>query len=183
MKKWGKSLAALAVLAVLFSFGALRNSAQSSSTDQNLLTPAPVKTQPQSKSNQQPPTNVQDKKVETKQLAVTQQIPFQALTQNDNTLPKGVSKIATQGVNGTKLITYKVTYIEGLETAREKLSEVVSTQPIDQITKVGTHEAELHADSNSPAGATALCADGILSYAQNHQGACSRHGGVSIWYQ
>jgi hypothetical protein len=183
MKKWGKSIAALAILVVLFSFGALRNSTQSSSTHQNHLTPAPVKTQTQSKSKQQPPTNIQDKKVETKQLAVTQQIPFQSVNQNDNTLPKGVSRIAAKGANGAKLITYKVTYIEGLETAREKLSEVVTTQPIDQVTKVGTHEAELHADSNSPAGATALCADGILSYAQNHQWACLRHGGVTIWYQ
>jgi hypothetical protein len=183
MKRWGKILAALAVIAVLFSFGVLRNSAQSSSTHQNHSTPAPVKNQPQSKSKQQPPTSIQDKKIETKQIAVSQQIPFQAVAQNDNTLPKGVSKIAVQGVNGAKLITYKVTYIEGLETAREKLSEVVSTRPIDQITKIGTHEVELHADSNSPAGASALCADGNLSYTQDHQWACLRHGGVSIWYQ
>ena len=31
-------------------------------------------------------------------------------------------------------------------------------------------------------GATALCADGSLSYAEHHQGACSKHGGVSGLY-
>jgi len=30
--------------------------------------------------------------------------------------------------------------------------------------------------------AAALCSDGTYSYAVHHQGACSRHGGVEIWY-
>lgn len=34
-----------------------------------------------------------------------------------------------------------------------------------------------------PAGATALCNDGTYSYAAHHQGACSHHGGVKIFYQ
>lgn len=33
-----------------------------------------------------------------------------------------------------------------------------------------------------PAGATALCNDGTYSYAANHQGACSHHGGVAVFY-
>ncbi|MCX6511721.1 MAG: DUF3761 domain-containing protein [Actinobacteria bacterium] len=32
-------------------------------------------------------------------------------------------------------------------------------------------------------GATALCRDGTYSYAAGHSGACSRHGGVAIWYR
>lgn len=32
-------------------------------------------------------------------------------------------------------------------------------------------------------GATALCKDGSFSYAAHHQGACSRHGGVSVFYK
>lgn len=31
-------------------------------------------------------------------------------------------------------------------------------------------------------GATAQCNDGTLSYSQHHQGTCSHHGGVAIWY-
>ncbi|MER6532273.1 DUF3761 domain-containing protein [Streptomyces sp900105755] len=33
------------------------------------------------------------------------------------------------------------------------------------------------------AGATALCNDGTYSYAAHHQGACSHHGGVAIFYR
>jgi Protein of unknown function (DUF3761) len=31
--------------------------------------------------------------------------------------------------------------------------------------------------------ATALCVDGTYSYAASHQGACSHHGGVSVFYR
>jgi hypothetical protein len=31
-------------------------------------------------------------------------------------------------------------------------------------------------------GATALCNDGTYSYAAHHQGACSHHGGVAVFY-
>lgn len=33
-----------------------------------------------------------------------------------------------------------------------------------------------------PSNATALCNDGTYSYAVNHRGACSHHGGVAHWY-
>jgi hypothetical protein len=33
-----------------------------------------------------------------------------------------------------------------------------------------------------PNGATALCNDGTYSYAAHHQGACSHHGGVRVFY-
>lgn len=37
------------------------------------------------------------------------------------------------------------------------------------------------ADSHS--GATAMCRDGSLSFAAHHQGACSHHGGVAVFYK
>jgi hypothetical protein len=32
-------------------------------------------------------------------------------------------------------------------------------------------------------GATAKCNDGTFSYAAHHQGACSHHGGVAVFYK
>ncbi|MGW0094876.1 DUF3761 domain-containing protein [Streptomyces sp. NPDC003328] len=37
--------------------------------------------------------------------------------------------------------------------------------------------------TSHPAGATALCNDGTYSYAAHHQGACSHHGGVAVFYR
>ena len=39
------------------------------------------------------------------------------------------------------------------------------------------------ATPDNPSGATALCNDGTYSYAANHQGACSRHGGVKTFFK
>ena len=36
---------------------------------------------------------------------------------------------------------------------------------------------------DSSGGATALCNDGTLSYSAHHQGTCSHHGGVAVWYK
>jgi Protein of unknown function (DUF3761) len=35
----------------------------------------------------------------------------------------------------------------------------------------------------APGGGTALCNDGTYSYAAHHQGACSGHGGVKVFYK
>jgi uncharacterized membrane protein YgcG len=37
--------------------------------------------------------------------------------------------------------------------------------------------------TSHPAGATALCNDGTYSYAAHHQGACSHHDGVAVFYR
>jgi hypothetical protein len=38
-------------------------------------------------------------------------------------------------------------------------------------------------DSGVPSGALALCKDGTYSFAAHHQGACSSHGGVAVFYR
>lgn len=37
--------------------------------------------------------------------------------------------------------------------------------------------------SSSHGGATAKCNDGTLSYSAHHQGTCSHHDGVAVWYK
>ena len=43
-------------------------------------------------------------------------------------------------------------------------------------------KAPTKSPANAP-GATAKCKDGTYSYAKQHRGACSRHGGVAEWYK
>jgi hypothetical protein len=49
-------------------------------------------------------------------------------------------------------------------------------------TQHSTHHREPPV-SNPGNGATALCNDGTYSYAAHHQGDCSHHGGVKIFYK
>lgn len=42
---------------------------------------------------------------------------------------------------------------------------------------------ETTAAAGNPNGATAMCNDGTYSFAAHHQGACSSHGGVAVFYK
>jgi Protein of unknown function (DUF3761) len=44
-----------------------------------------------------------------------------------------------------------------------------------------THHTEPPVNDHD--GATALCNDGTLSYSAHHQGTCSHHHGVAVWYK
>lgn len=65
-------------------------------------------------------------------------IPFGATTVEDPALASGSSFVSTAGVAGILTITYSVTTRDGVEVGREKISEVVTTAPVDEVTTVGT---------------------------------------------
>jgi hypothetical protein len=181
MKRLGKALVALIVLGGLLVFATHNSSGNGSIKDSHA--PAQAKTQSQNKPQKIPEAEVQAKKVEIKETKETQAVPFQSITQKDPSLESGQSTIITQGVNGMKIITYKITYTDSVETSKQKTSEIITTQPITQVTKIGTYITPKPPSPSGPAGATALCVDGWISYAEHHQGACSEHGGVNIWYR
>jgi hypothetical protein len=79
--------------------------------------------------------------VSTKTETITQSIAFDTKTQEDASLSKGTSLVRVPGQNGTKTLTYLVTYTEGIETNRELQKQEVTVQPTTQITAVGTYVA------------------------------------------
>lgn len=90
-----------------------------------------------------PPTPTQPAApvVETKTVTETQPIAFTEKTVNDSSLAKGTRQTRTAGVNGSKTLTYEVTYTNGVETGRKLVNEVVTQQPVNQLTAVGTKVA------------------------------------------
>lgn len=100
---------------------------------------------------------VVDVKTETKKEPIT----FQTTNENDSTLASGQTKVKQEGKDGQKEITFKVTYIDGTETAREKVLEKVVSDPVNKIILVGTKVATPNVDGNymqplgsNPVGAT-----------------------------
>ncbi|MFM0779298.1 G5 domain-containing protein [Streptococcus suis] len=57
----------------------------------------------------------------------------------DTSLPAGESKVLTQGVDGKRTVTTKVTYTNNVETARE----VVATETIEPVTEVIAYNDEV----------------------------------------
>ncbi|MDO9355856.1 MAG: G5 domain-containing protein [Solirubrobacteraceae bacterium] len=47
---------------------------------------------------------------------------------------------ATIGVNGTKVTTYRVKYVDGEEVSRELASEAVTVAPVNEVTSNGTRQ-------------------------------------------
>lgn len=140
-------------------------------------------------------------KVEKKTVTETSTIPFGTINRDDSSLAKGTSKTIQAGVAGERVITYEVTYRNGQETGREKISEKVTKTAVDRVVANGTYVKVEPSCSNGtyvnsagntvcrpvesvtvPAGASAKCRDGTYSYSQSRRGTCSHHGGVAVWY-
>ena len=68
----------------------------------------------------------------------TEVIPFEKETVYDDTLDEGYEEVTRQGVNGEETIIYEVTYVNDVETDRTETSRSVTTEPINEITTIGT---------------------------------------------
>ena len=76
--------------------------------------------------------------VRVKEEVVTESIPFETKTVENPEVDKGVTNTLSEGKAGSKEITYKVTYKNGVEASREKVKEVVVTEPTPKVVEVGT---------------------------------------------
>ena len=69
----------------------------------------------------------------------TEVVPFQTITQNDATLPKGQTKVVQEGVNGARTILTEVTTVDGKQTSKV-LENTITKQPVNKVIAVGTKE-------------------------------------------
>jgi hypothetical protein len=76
--------------------------------------------------------------VERRTDTQTQAIPFERRTTEDSSLPAGTQEVRTQGVPGEKTLTFEVTLTNGVETERKLVKELVTKNPVTEVTAVGT---------------------------------------------
>lgn len=80
-------------------------------------------------------------RTETKEVS----IPYSTQTVQDSSRAKGTSYVKTEGKNGEKVETYKVTYSDGKVVSRELISSRVVTEPVAKVIVEGTYvEPELN---------------------------------------
>jgi uncharacterized protein YabE (DUF348 family) len=91
-------------------------------------------------------------------VAESAEIPFDTAQSEDVTLTNGKTVIDTRGTVGEKSVTYRVTYIDGLEAVREPLAESVSTAPVTQVQRIGTKPVVTVAVPATPATPSAPAA-------------------------
>ncbi len=86
------------------------------------------------------PTPTPTPEVTTNEIVVTEVVEFERTTQDDPGRDVGSSAVVQAGVNGTRTITYLVTYIDGVETERVVTSDEVTVTAVPEITAVGTRQ-------------------------------------------
>jgi hypothetical protein len=73
------------------------------------------------------------------QVDVSTVVPFERTTVDDPQLDVGKTAV-TAGADGSKVTTYRVTYVDGVEVTRELVSETVAVAPVNEVTSNGTRQ-------------------------------------------
>ena len=108
-------------------------------TDQVLSTSTEVTKEPVNQQVSRGTKPIEGTKVETREEA----IPFETKTEEDDTLKRGTTKVAQEGVDGKKQITETYKTIRGEKTSdAPTVEEKVILQPQDKIIKKGTKGLE-----------------------------------------
>ena len=108
-------------------------------TNPNNPTPQP-NPQPQPEYKTTPDEGPKVPIVEKPELKVTKEVvPFETIEQNDDTLPKGQTKVIKEGVNGERTVLTEVSTVDGVQT-RKVVDNSITTQPVNKIVAVGTKE-------------------------------------------
>lgn len=77
-------------------------------------------------------------RVEYKDTSKDIVIPYQTLKRETDSLRKGETEVATDGVNGKKRIVTRTKYVNGVYATEETVSETVLVQPVNEVIDVGT---------------------------------------------
>lgn len=65
-------------------------------------------------------------------------IEAKEVVKKDPSAFKGQERVVTKGEDGTELVSYSVTYVDGVEVSRERTISVVVEEPTHKVVSVGT---------------------------------------------
>jgi len=138
----------VAVLVLLFTtvgFGTVLGATEPESVKQSRVLEASNKLKAEEKNKTEAMKIEADNKAkeaskpQVKTETAVEAIAFAVTNQETNTLDKGVTKVSVVGQNGEQTTTFSVTYVNGLEAAREIVKKETTVQPINQVNLVGTY--------------------------------------------
>ena len=78
------------------------------------------------------------------------EIPFATTTKDDPARVKGQRKVLTAGVTGSHTVVNRITTVDGVETARDALSDTVTAAPVDEVVAVGTKPLPVRVATAAP---------------------------------
>ncbi|WOF23224.1 G5 domain-containing protein [Microbacterium betulae] len=72
---------------------------------------------------------------------VTEAVAFEVTTMEDASIASGETRVTTVGQPGERTLTYRITELDGAEVSRELVSDVVTVEPVAEVTAIGTYVA------------------------------------------
>jgi len=78
-------------------------------------------------------------RINVEEKIIPEDIPFKIISKNDSKLGWREKKIEQKGEKGIRNVLYKITYKDGQEIKREKLSSEIIKDPINEISIQGTY--------------------------------------------
>ena len=94
---------------------------------------------------------------------VTEEIPYEQVTKETSSLAKGKSRVAQEGRNGVKRVTYEVVIEKGEEVSRKEVSSVVEKEPVKKIVELGTYTASAQGGSSSGTSSKGFSYSNVLT--------------------
>ncbi|WP_193750461.1 G5 domain-containing protein [Curtobacterium luteum] len=132
------------------------------------------------------PTPTPTPKTVVTEVSERSSVPFSRTTVEDATVPKGESHVTIAGVDGVKTTYYRVTTVDGVETEREQVRQVLNRAPVVEVTTIGTYVAPAPAPAPkvpeqhsfiTPGAYCASAESGVVAQAANGRSyQCGGHG-------
>lgn len=82
-------------------------------------------------------------RVTTETKTVTETIKHSTKTKTDSSMEIGESRIETKGEDGSRIVTYKITYVNGEERSRKELSSSTTKKPVTEVKYVGSKAGDV----------------------------------------
>jgi resuscitation-promoting factor RpfB len=80
--------------------------------------------------------------VEKRIITDRRAIPFKTMRVNDSTLSKDTTRVRNTGSRGVEILTYKATFLNGIQTHKELIRKVIVRAPVTRVIAVGIKETQ-----------------------------------------
>jgi resuscitation-promoting factor RpfB len=77
-------------------------------------------------------------RVQVAEVVETTEIPYRTVETEDPAALEGDETVTQEGVEGQQATTWRITVVDGVETAREQVASTVAVAPVDELVSVGT---------------------------------------------
>ncbi len=82
--------------------------------------------------------NIVIRRVEVKEENRTEEIPFKTVTEENSKKLKGEKEVITEGQNGEKTLTFRLTFVDGMLESEELIGEEITIAAVDKVVEIGT---------------------------------------------